>query len=34
VNFRRNKAMSQLSIRWFLTLNCLSQKARQVQAVS
>jgi hypothetical protein len=23
--------MSQFSIRWFLTLNCLSQKARQVQ---
>jgi len=32
VNFRRDTAMSQFSIRWILTLNCLSQKARQVQS--
>ena len=25
--------MSQFSIRWFLTLNCLSQKARQLQPI-
>jgi hypothetical protein len=31
VNFLRDSAISQFSIRWFLTLNCLSQKARQVQ---
>src|ERR1700730_8016506 len=34
VNFRRDNAMSQFSIRWILTLNCLSQKARQVHSSS